>query len=457
MVGLTAEQRKANFDAMFQQLVAYHQQHGTANVPLSANTRLSRWVARQRHELQRRGTNYPKEQVDRLSQLGFQWANGKPAARSHCRISHYDHVWNETLKQLKDHQAKYGDCLVSYGHDTNLARWANLQRALRASGQLRRAREQLLDAIGFPWKIGKDFYKQELALQESLQAKAASENACRQEATPAPPSNSPTVPLKQNIDGDNQNGPVQKPSHKVTPEHTPPKAPPANILPLAQTKVFRPPHPNDVGAKVKKYFDPYGWFAGEIVAIDKESWHVRYEDDDKESYVENEFHELAVIAKNVELVRYSVGTEVLKHFPSFGLFFGKIEQVGQFHYRIHYQDGDLEVIPFDQQQEVDTIVENAKKKDLRKQAVTLYPINTVVAKWCNEQGWFFGKIDSIEPGIYVIQYNNGCKEKLPLNSKTMPAMLENGKYWKWEAGNFAPQLGQKKSYRTSRKNQPKVA
>ena len=38
MVGMTKEQRKANFNAMFEQLVAYHKEHGHANVSASANS-----------------------------------------------------------------------------------------------------------------------------------------------------------------------------------------------------------------------------------------------------------------------------------------------------------------------------------------------------------------------------------------------------------------------------------
>jgi hypothetical protein len=55
-----------------------------------------------------------------------------------------------------------------------------------------------------------------------------------------------------------------------------------------------------VGTKVKKFFEGYGWFLGEIASIDEEyCCYVRYEDGDEENYLLDELEDLNKIVGNV--------------------------------------------------------------------------------------------------------------------------------------------------------------
>ncbi len=55
---------------------------------------------------------------------------------------------------------------------------------------------------------------------------------------------------------------------------------------------------------MKKFFEGYGWFLGEIASIDEEHCcYVRYEDGDEENYLVDELDDLDKIVANVARTR----------------------------------------------------------------------------------------------------------------------------------------------------------
>jgi hypothetical protein len=54
-----------------------------------------------------------------------------------------------------------------------------------------------------------------------------------------------------------------------------------------------------------KFFEGHGWFLGEIVSINEDCCHVRYEEGDEENYLLDELDDLDKIIVNVNVVSSS--------------------------------------------------------------------------------------------------------------------------------------------------------
>ena len=131
--------------AMYENLKAYHAEHGDCIVPTNYKNKpgpsLGRWVSNQRQLKER----LSHEQIELLQEIDFAWS-----------VLAYDH-WSDMYQKLKEYQQEYGDCLVSTtflkkGYNPNhLGRWVSRQRAAKAS--MRKDRRALLDDIGFVWNV----------------------------------------------------------------------------------------------------------------------------------------------------------------------------------------------------------------------------------------------------------------------------------------------------------------
>lgn len=134
--------REAQWQFMFERLVAYKKKHGHCSVTPTDGFggRLNKWVILQRIEA-REGTLLPTRQ-QRLDDIGFIWKG-----------DNHDRRWRQQYDKLVAYQKKHGHCDVPchWSKDRRLGHWISIQRIFRRKGSLNPERIQLLDQIGFRW------------------------------------------------------------------------------------------------------------------------------------------------------------------------------------------------------------------------------------------------------------------------------------------------------------------
>jgi hypothetical protein len=66
-----------------------------------------------------------------------------------------DKQWNKQYEKLVDFKRKNGNCLVTqrYQEDATLGSWVHRQRVGHANNTIRPERKDLLDELGFAWKV----------------------------------------------------------------------------------------------------------------------------------------------------------------------------------------------------------------------------------------------------------------------------------------------------------------
>jgi hypothetical protein len=136
------------------ELADYRKIHGHCNVPqkYSENTKLGRWVAKQRSNywLHAEGKTSPMTtfRIQELESLGFEWG----VCLTAC--------WEDRLSELGDYRRIHGHCNVPKrdGENTKLATWVTTQRRnyrLHVKGKtspMTTFRIQELEHLGFDWK-----------------------------------------------------------------------------------------------------------------------------------------------------------------------------------------------------------------------------------------------------------------------------------------------------------------
>ncbi|MDO8805241.1 MAG: helicase associated domain-containing protein, partial [Elusimicrobiota bacterium] len=130
----------AAWEENFQALEQYKTKHGDCNVPItwSENLVLAQWVLYQRSR--RIKGQISKEQVNRLTTLGFEW---DPIASA----------WEESFHALEKYRTKHGNCDVPnrWTKDPGLGRWVGTQRKRRINGQISKEQVNRLTTLGFEW------------------------------------------------------------------------------------------------------------------------------------------------------------------------------------------------------------------------------------------------------------------------------------------------------------------
>jgi len=130
----------ANWEALFQALVAFKENQGHCGVPRrwSENPQLGRWVSYQRH-VYKKG-RLSEERVARLEALGFEW----DPVRADLE---------EMFRALVAFKGKQGHCNVpfSWSENPELGRWVPRQRHAFRKGKLSEERVARLEALGFEW------------------------------------------------------------------------------------------------------------------------------------------------------------------------------------------------------------------------------------------------------------------------------------------------------------------
>ncbi len=130
------------WEAMFQKLVEFKNDHGHTNVPQGSSkyAALATWVHGQR-AAKRYNRAIIAERGKRLDEIGFVW-----------RLVERN-VWERMIEQLVEFKAIHGHCSVPQkgGKNKKLGRWVNTQRTHFKLGKIRPERAKQLDEIGFVW------------------------------------------------------------------------------------------------------------------------------------------------------------------------------------------------------------------------------------------------------------------------------------------------------------------
>lgn len=135
-----------SWDDMFQNLLAYKQEHGNCNVP-ALTTKLGRWVSTQR--MRKRGAQQGAEplsedHIAKLESIGFVWRQ-----KAHSGFK----WWDEMYEELEEYHQSHRNCLVKKT-DGKLGSWVSIQRQRRRKGHLSETQIEMLDELGFEWDLG---------------------------------------------------------------------------------------------------------------------------------------------------------------------------------------------------------------------------------------------------------------------------------------------------------------
>ena len=139
------EKTRNYWDVMFKNLIEYKKVHGHTSVTRLQDNYLNFWVSDQRRQ-NRRGI-LSKEKKDKLISIDFDWKS------ENLREQDLDDLWIENYENLIEYIKNHGDTNVParYSKD-GLGNWVVQQRVSKRNGTLNKAREELLNEIGFVWK-----------------------------------------------------------------------------------------------------------------------------------------------------------------------------------------------------------------------------------------------------------------------------------------------------------------
>jgi hypothetical protein len=143
------EYEDKNWNKQYEKLVEFKRKHGNCLVPRSyqEDVSLGWWVTKQRYF-----HNKKTIQLDRkglLDDIGFAWKVKVDTTNSA--------LWNKQYEKLVQYKRENGHCLVpkEYPVDKSLGEWVITQRKLHSKNTIRLDRKELLNKIGFVWRVDK--------------------------------------------------------------------------------------------------------------------------------------------------------------------------------------------------------------------------------------------------------------------------------------------------------------
>ncbi|OEU21618.1 hypothetical protein FRACYDRAFT_181025 [Fragilariopsis cylindrus CCMP1102] len=141
---------------MFQELVAYKEQHQNTKVPFNSkeNPKLGRWVSQQRCSYSR--GELPSDRIDELNKIDFVWVGIKG-------IAAIDQIkWMNMFQELVAYKKQHQNTNVPAKCKENpkLGRWVAEQGKQYRKDKLILSRIDLLESIGFVWKVRKKSYNE---------------------------------------------------------------------------------------------------------------------------------------------------------------------------------------------------------------------------------------------------------------------------------------------------------
>jgi hypothetical protein len=132
-----------NWDAMYEQLVKFKQEHSHTELP-KRNTSLGMWCNKQRGKM--RQNKLAPERRSRMEEIGFDFE---------LQSEKNERRWNAKLQRLEKYKRNHGDCLIPTKHseDVELSIWVTHQRLDHKLGTIPIHRIQKLEEVGFVWSI----------------------------------------------------------------------------------------------------------------------------------------------------------------------------------------------------------------------------------------------------------------------------------------------------------------
>ena len=130
-----------NVRQRLEELRAYKEQHGHANVSEKDDEVLCRWVRSVRHKNKTGALDEDLKEV--LESIGVSWDLA-------------ENNWNAMYDELKRFREIHGHCKIAYqrnGEWTSLQRWATSQRLSHSDGRLSDDHRAKLDALGFVFEM----------------------------------------------------------------------------------------------------------------------------------------------------------------------------------------------------------------------------------------------------------------------------------------------------------------
>jgi hypothetical protein len=133
---------------MFKRLKEYKRKHGDLLVLTNRSKvdhhNLGGWVHLQRIMHQR--NSILPERKEKLDSVGFPWAT---------RELRVEKQWATMYEQLLEFQLEHNHCMISPKYDEKLSRWVSTQRKEFKEEIMSNERRELLEEVGFTWKIRK--------------------------------------------------------------------------------------------------------------------------------------------------------------------------------------------------------------------------------------------------------------------------------------------------------------
>ena len=136
IVGIVWDTEAQEWQENFHKLKQYVDSNGSALVPAKYPI-IGVWVSHLRQK--RKKGELSGEKIRLLDSVGFVW-------------DPLEQQWQEKFYELKQYIADNGNALVIQSHPV-LGRWVQRQRRDKKNGTLSDERIQLLEEIGFIWKV----------------------------------------------------------------------------------------------------------------------------------------------------------------------------------------------------------------------------------------------------------------------------------------------------------------
>eukprot|EP00557_Chaetoceros_sp_GSL56_P007306 CAMPEP_0176491316 /NCGR_PEP_ID=MMETSP0200_2-20121128/8365_1 /TAXON_ID=947934 /ORGANISM="Chaetoceros sp., Strain GSL56" /LENGTH=932 /DNA_ID=CAMNT_0017888733 /DNA_START=77 /DNA_END=2875 /DNA_ORIENTATION=- len=149
-----------SFEERIEQLKQYKKEHGHLRVTMGQNKNLAIFVnhmrGARRDPNKTNGVKLTQERIDKLDELGFDWAPPRTKIRWSAKEGKEDDIsFERRLEQLKNFKEKHGHVNVTRKDDQKLAAFCNRMRAEKNAEDSTLTDDQIkaLDEIGFQWEI----------------------------------------------------------------------------------------------------------------------------------------------------------------------------------------------------------------------------------------------------------------------------------------------------------------
>jgi hypothetical protein len=142
----------SGWNKQYEKLVEFKRKNGHCSVPRTyqKDVSLGKWVSNQRQIHVSNTLRLDRKVL--LDELGFVWRKRR-AAGNYKMVT--DETWHKQYEKLVKFKQTNGHCLVPkrYQEDVSLGAWVSDQRSNHTNTSILQDRKELLDDLGFTWKV----------------------------------------------------------------------------------------------------------------------------------------------------------------------------------------------------------------------------------------------------------------------------------------------------------------